>query len=68
MALVPRGGCGCGAQLAGAADLGVTASHQQVEIPLVTARVIQYDRHAVRCGCGRVTAAPRRPGPASRAR
>ncbi len=34
------------------------ASHQQVEIPLVTARVIQYDRHAVACGCGRVHPAP----------
>src|SRR5262249_4256129 len=33
-------------------------SHQQVEIPLVTARVIQHDRHAVRCGCGRVHLAP----------
>jgi len=32
----------------------VAASHQQVEIPLVTARVIQYDRHAVACACGRV--------------
>jgi transposase len=54
----PAGRCGgCGAGLAGAADLGVRASHQQVEIPLVTARVIQYDLHAARCGCGQVTAA-----------
>jgi hypothetical protein len=35
----------------------MVASHQQVEIPLVTARVIQHDRHAVRCGCGRVSLA-----------
>jgi transposase len=55
--VLPRGSCGCGAGLAGAADLGVTASHQQVEIPLVTARVIQYDLHAARCSCGQVTTA-----------
>src|SRR6266542_6109738 len=30
----PEGTCACGADLAGAADLGVVASHQQVEIPL----------------------------------
>ena len=54
----PQGRCGCGAGLAGARDLGVAASHQQVEIPLVTARVIQYDRHAVACGCGQVHLAP----------
>jgi hypothetical protein len=35
-------------------DLGVAVSHQQVEIPLVSARVIQHDRHAVQCGCGQV--------------
>jgi len=62
VAVFPQGRCRCGAALAGAADLGVTASHQQVEIPLVTARVVQYDRHAVRCGCGRVSAAPAPPG------
>jgi transposase len=54
----PQGLCGCGAALAGGADLGVAASHQQVEIPLVTARVIQHDRHAVACGCGTVHRAP----------
>ena len=52
--IFPEGLCGCGAALAGAADLGVVASHQQVEIPLVSAQVIQHDRHAVACGCGRV--------------
>jgi hypothetical protein len=36
----------------------VAASHQQVEIPLVTARVTQHDRHAVACRCGRVCLAP----------
>jgi transposase len=55
--VLPQGRCGCGAALAGGQDLGVTASHQQVDIPLVTARVTQYDLHAVRCGCGQVTAA-----------
>ena len=53
----PAGRCGCGADLARARDLGTVASHQQVDIPLVTARVAQYDLHAARCSCGRVTAA-----------
>jgi transposase len=62
-AVWPAGCCGgCGAGLAGAADLGVTASHQQAEIPLVTAQVIQYDLHAARCRCGQVTAAAAPPG------
>jgi transposase len=59
---LPEGSCRCGAALAGGADLGVAASHQQVEIPLISARVIQHDRHAVRCGCGRVSLAPAPPG------
>jgi transposase len=50
----PRGACGCGADLAGAADLGVAASHQEVEIPEPAARVIQHDLHEVACSCGRV--------------
>jgi len=58
VAVFPRGACGCGAALAEGGDLGVAASHQQVEIPLVTARVIQHDRHAVQCRCGRVRLAP----------
>jgi transposase len=58
VAVLPQGRCGCGAALAGAADLGVAGSHQQVDIPLVSARVIQYDRHVVRCGCGAVCQAP----------
>jgi transposase len=56
----PRGPCGgCGADLAGADDLGVAASCQQLEIPLLTARRIQHDLHAARCGCGRVHVAAR---------
>ena len=50
----PEGACECGADLAGARDLGVAASHQEVEVPLAPAQVIQHDRHAVACGCGRV--------------
>jgi hypothetical protein len=50
----PRGACECGAALEGATDLGVAASHQEVEIPLETATVIQHDLHEVACGCGRV--------------
>ena len=54
----PRGSCACGADLAGARDLGVAASHQEIDIPLVAAQVIQHDLHAVECGCGRVHQAP----------
>jgi hypothetical protein len=50
----PRGACACGADLADAADLGVAASHQQIEIPEMTAKVIQHDLHEVACGCGQV--------------
>jgi hypothetical protein len=58
VALFPRGACQCGADLGGARDLGTVASHQQVDIPLVTARVTQYDLHAARCsGCGQAATA-----------
>jgi transposase len=50
----PQGACACGADLAAAADLGVAASHQEVEIPEMAAAVIQHDLHAVACSCGRV--------------
>jgi transposase len=50
----PSGTCECGADLGAAAHLGVTASHQQIEIPLAPARVIQHDLHAAACTCGRV--------------
>jgi hypothetical protein len=53
------GTCACGAALSGAADLGVMTSHQQVEIPLAAARVIQHDLHVVACGCGKVHQAAR---------
>jgi len=58
----PVGVCGCGADLTGAADLGVVDSFQQVEIPDVRARVTQYDQHAVVCACGRTHTATRPAG------
>jgi hypothetical protein len=39
----PQGACACGADLAAAPDLGVAASHQEVEIPEMAAAVIQHD-------------------------
>jgi transposase len=54
----PRGVCACGAELADAADLGVAASHQIVDVPLETATVVQHDLHEVACSCGRVHRAP----------
>jgi len=54
----PDGTCSCGAALAGAADPGAAASHQQADIPLAAARVTQHDLHEVACGCGRVHRAP----------
>ena len=55
----PDGTCECGADLAAGRDLGVAASHQQAEIPLAMAKVIQHDLHEVACGCGRVRRAAR---------
>jgi transposase len=50
----PAGPCACGADLANAADLGVAASCQQIEIPEMAAQVIQHDVHEAACRCGRV--------------
>jgi len=55
----PAGACGCGADLADAADLGVARSFQQLEIPLMTARRVQHDLHQARCRCGEVQVAAR---------
>ena len=52
--LFPQGECACGRDLAAAADLGVAASHQVIDVPLVTATVTQYDGHVVECACGRL--------------
>ncbi len=58
----PSGACTCGADLAGARDLGVTRSCQQLEIPEPAARRIRHDIHRARCGCGAGRAAARPPG------
>jgi transposase len=58
----PQGRCGCGADLAGAQDLGVVDRYQQHEIPQVSVQVIQYNAHQVACGCGAVHTAARPEG------
>ena len=59
----PAGACtGCGTDLAGAADLGVARSYQQLEVPLPSARRIQHDLHEVRCACGKAHVAARPQG------
>jgi transposase len=58
----PEGACACGRDLAGAADLGVSRSFQQEEIPVAPAERVQHDLHEVRCACGRAHAAPRPAG------
>jgi transposase len=50
----PRGACACGADLAEGAALGVAASHQEIEIPELAAKIVQHDLHEVACDCGRV--------------
>jgi transposase len=58
----PDGACSCGRDLAGAADLGISRSFQQEEVPAVSAERVQHDLHEVRCPCGREHAAPRPAG------
>ena len=48
--------------LADAADLGVSRSFQQEEVPAATAERVQHDLHEVGCPCGREHAAPRPAG------
>src|SRR5262249_40089029 len=43
-----------GTPQADAADLGVAASHHEIEIPEMSAQVIQHDLHEAACRCGRV--------------
>jgi transposase len=50
----PQGRCGCGRELAEAADLGVRYSHQVTDLPEARAETVQHDRHEVRCACGRI--------------
>ena len=59
---LPQGRCGCGADLVEGLDLGVVRSHQQHEVPAMSAQCIQHDLHAVQCGCGRVHVAARPEG------
>ena len=49
----PKGRCGCGKDLAEAADVGVRYSHQVTDLPEARAETVQHDRHEVRCPCGR---------------
>jgi transposase len=58
----PQGACACGRDLSQAADLGVSRSCQQDEVPAAPAERVQHDLHASRCGCGREHVAPRPPG------
>jgi Transposase IS66 family len=58
----PQGECACGRDLADAADLGVTRSYRQEEIPAVPAEQVQRDLHEVRCVCGRPQVAARPAG------
>ena len=53
--LFPQGSCACGADLADAADRGAVFSHQVSDLPAdIRVQTVQYDRHEVACGCGRV--------------
>ncbi len=59
----PQGDCACGADLAGAADLGVARSYQQEDVPEPQpSQRYQHDLHRARCACGRVHVAPRPAG------
>ena len=48
----PEGKCDCGADLAGAAEVGIVRSHQVHDLPEVRIRVWQHDVYRVRCRCG----------------
>jgi hypothetical protein len=60
----PHGMCGCGTDLADAADEGVASACQVTDVPLVTASTVEYRMRRVRCGCGRehVAAPPEQAG------
>jgi transposase len=59
----PQGACGCGLDLAAAADLGVVRSYQQEDLPEPQPAVrYQHDLHRARCACGRVYVAARPAG------
>ena len=58
----PGGSCSCGLDLADAADLGVSRSYQQEEVPVAAAERVQHDLHSARCACGKTHVAPRPAG------
>lgn len=59
----PEGACGCGRDLADAADLGVARSYQQEDVPEpAPSRRYQHDLHKARCAGGEVHVAPRPDG------
>jgi transposase len=49
----PHGDCGCGADLAGATEVGIERSHQTHDLPEIRITVRQHDVYRVRCSCGR---------------
>ena len=53
----PGGACSCGLDLSDAADLGVSRSYQQEEIPAAAAERVQHDLHSAKCACGLVSTA-----------
>src|SRR6266536_1210321 len=58
----PGGACSCGRDLADAADLGVSRSFQQEEVPAAAAERVQHDLYQARCACGKTHVAPRPAG------
>jgi hypothetical protein len=59
----PEGACGCGLDLTDAADLGVSRSYQQEDIPEPQpSRRYQHNLHKARCACGKMHVAPRPDG------
>src|SRR5207344_36590 len=58
----PEGACSCGLDLSEAADLGVSGSYQQEEIPAAAAERVQHDLHSAKCACGKTHVAPRPAG------
>jgi transposase len=58
----PEGACLCGLDLADAADLGVSRSYQQEEVPVAAAERVQHDLRGARCACGKMHVAPRPAG------
>jgi transposase len=59
----PEGACGCGLDLAGAADVGIVRSYQQEDVPEPRPAIrYQHDLHKARCACGQVHVAPRPAG------